>query len=109
MSGNKDDIGYDPVILPWLTSMVGLMNCTGPWYGGTLSLVLQLGTNIIACFFAYGYTENVQRTALVYIGLSVLHVTLSLLEELHYRDSFYQELTIRTLKESFEGTLEALP
>ena len=41
--------------------------------------------------------------------LVVFHLMFSLREEVHYREAFYKELTITTLKDSFEGTLEALP
>ena len=41
--------------------------------------------------------------------LCVIHAWFSLKEECLFREVFYKERTIHTLKESFEGTLEALP
>ena len=109
MTKNNGDIDYDPVILPWLGGMLCSLNCTITWYGGSLSFALQLLLNNGACFYFYGNTENFQRTAPAFFVLIVMHTTFSLREEVHLREAFYRELTVNTLKESFEGTLEALP
>ena len=109
MTRKTDDIDYDPGILPWLAGILCLLNCTMPWYGGSVSFALQLTVNSGVCIYFYGNTENIQRTIFVYVFLIVLHATFSLREEVHLRQAFYREFTVYTLKESFEGTLEALP
>ena len=109
MTKEPDDIVFEPVILPWLGCLFCLMNCTERWYGATTSLTLALSFNLSMCYMTYGITLNVQKTAFVYFVLIVMHATFSMREEVHYREAFYTDRCITTLKESFEGTIEALP
>ena len=109
MTKNAEHISFDPVTLPWMVANSLLMNCTSHWFGGTLFLVCQLIFNLSACIYRYGFTEEVQMTAFTYFMLTYMHSLFSIKEERHFREIFYKERTIYTLKESFEGTLEALP
>ena len=74
-----------------------------------MSFVAQMVLNFFACFYLYGNTEDVDMTGFTYWLLALMHTTFSLHEESHFREFFYQQRIIHTLKESFEGTLEALP
>ena len=65
--------------------------------------------NATALFCTYGNTENFQRTAFMYFTLGVMHVTFSLREEIQHREAYLSEFTVHALKESFSGSLEALP
>ena len=109
MTKEPGDIVFEPVILPWLACIFCLMNCTESWYGGTASLSLALSFNLSMCYVTYGVTLNVQKTSFVYFVLLVMHTTFSMREEIHYREAFCKDQNITTLKESFEGTIEALP
>ena len=66
MTKGKHDIEFEPVILPWVVSMYLLMNCTLYWWTGMLSFLCQFAFNLAACYYTYGNTENVQKTAFVY-------------------------------------------
>ena len=87
MTSAKDDIGFDPVILPWIVFMFCLLNCTRRWYAGTISIASQLALNSAACLYTFGSTMNVQRTTLVYFFITIFHLMFSLREEVHYREA----------------------
>ena len=109
MTKKPEGITFEPVHLPWVVATFFQMNFTPTWYCGTLSLTGQLSLNFAACYYYYGNTEEILKTAFVYCMLVLMHASVSLQEEGHFREIFYKEITIRDLKESFEGTLEALP
>ena len=109
MTKKPEGITFEPVHLPWAVATFFQMNFTPTWYCGTLSLTGQLSLNFAACYYTYGNTEEMLKTAFVYSMLVLMHASVSLQEEGHFREMFYKEITIRDLKESFEGTLEALP